>query len=105
MPELHFAAPAYFLTAKGAADRRGCHQCHEHPGLQHHPHQSKKFFDAVGCVTDDGGEWLRRQALLMAQGNNTPAPYWLAMPLYQLRQWIDTNNAIVAEREKARKAK
>jgi hypothetical protein len=27
------------------------------------------------------------------------------MPLYQLRQWIDTNNAIVAEREKARKAK
>ena len=48
---------------------------------------------------------LRRQALLMAQGNNTPAPYWLAMPLYQLRQWIDTNNAIVAEREKARKAK
>lgn len=54
-------------------------------------------------MTGDGGMWLRRQALLMAQENCTPAPYWLAMPLYQLQQWIEANNAIVADREKARK--
>lgn len=39
----------------------------------------------------------------MAQNNNTPAPYWLALPLYQLRLWIEANNSIVADREKARK--
>lgn len=67
------------------------------------PHQSEKFFAEVGLVTGDGGVWLRRQVLAMAQVNCTPAPYWLEMPLYQFRQWIRSSNDLIAERQRARK--
>ncbi|MGN0184680.1 MAG: hypothetical protein ACI4AL_06145 [Aristaeellaceae bacterium] len=48
----------------------------------------------------DGGTWLRRQCLLMAQANNTPVPFWLSLPLWQLKQWIEDSNWIINERKK-----
>ena len=42
--------------------------------------KARNFFAEVGLVTGDGGVWLRRQVLAMAQVNCTPAPYWLEMP-------------------------
>jgi len=65
--------------------------------------KASKFFAEVGLVTGDGGVWLRRQVLAMAQVNCTPAPYWLEMPLYQFRQWIRSSNDLIAERQRARK--
>lgn len=62
-----------------------------------------RIFAEVGLVTGDGGVWLRRQVLAMAQVNCTPAPYWLEMPLYQFRQWIRSSNDLIAERQRARK--
>lgn len=92
------------MTKKSSMKDQPCPESDgEHPGLQHHPHQSEKFFAEVGLVTGDGGVWLRRQVLAMAQVNCTPAPYWLEMPLYQFRQWIRSSNDLIAERQRARK--
>lgn len=54
------------------------------------------FFDQIGVVTGDGGEWLQKQCLIMARNNNTPTPFWLSLPLAKLPSWIKTNNAINA---------
>ncbi len=50
----------------------------------------------------DGGEWLREQCLIMAQGNHTPISFWLSLSLIEFIQWIRTNNRIVSRREKER---
>ena len=42
--------------------------------------------------------------MILARNNNTPIPYWLELPLWKLRQWIRTNNIVVAE-EKEEAAK
>ena len=65
--------------------------------------QNGVIVEIARIVTGDGGVWLRRQVLAMAQVNCTPAPYWLEMPLYQFRQWIRSSNELIAERQRARK--
>lgn len=35
--------------------------------------------------------------MILARNNNTPIPYWLSLPLWKLRQWIRTNNIVVAK--------
>lgn len=53
----------------------------------------------------DGGAWLRRQCLLLAQTNYTPAGYWLDLPLCELSKWIVASNSIVEERRRKQKRK
>ena len=62
----------------------------------------QKFFDTCGVVVGDGGLWLRRQCLLLAQNNNTPATDWMALPLRALPHWIRANNEIIEERRRER---
>lgn len=56
----------------------------------------------------DGGAWLRRQCIIMAQANSTPVTTWLDMTLGELAGWIDAHNEVARlreqEREKARGA-
>lgn len=61
------------------------------------------FFTAVGVKAGDGGRWLRKQCLILARNNNTPAFEWLALPLVELGPWIMANNMIEAENEQRRK--
>jgi len=53
----------------------------------------------------DGGKWLRKNALILAKNNYTPASFWLSIPLSQLHDWITTNNAIIEEAKAARNSK
>jgi len=45
----------------------------------------------------DGGAWLRRQCLIMARTNSTPAAFWLSMPLRELPEWISDNNYLIEQ--------
>lgn len=38
--------------------------------------------------------------MLLAQANDTPATFWLDMPLDELRGWIKDSNQIIADRKK-----
>lgn len=40
---------------------------------------------------------MRRQALVLAKNYSTPVSYWLALPLHDLKDWIDTNNVLIKE--------
>lgn len=48
-------------------------------------------------MTGDGGQWLRRQCLILARANATPVGYWLSEPLPCLMQWIEAHNKLAAE--------
>jgi len=39
------------------------------------------------------------QCMILAQNNNTPVPYWLSRPLWELRDWIRINNVVISKRE------
>lgn len=54
-------------------------------------------------MTGDGGAWLRKQCLIMAQNNHTPVSYWLSVPLLSLAKWIKASNGLVREQQEARK--
>jgi hypothetical protein len=57
-------------------------------------------------VGGDGGKWLRRQCLVLAQTNNTPVPYWLSLTIPDFCAWLRASNQIQQEmRESAKKAK
>lgn len=58
------------------------------------------FFASLGAVTDDGGDWLRRQCLILSEKWNTPVTVWLDMTLDELTDWIETNNALYEERRR-----
>ena len=60
----------------------------------------QKFFVQLGIVTGDGGEWIRKQALILAKNWSTPVPYWLSVSLPDLKKWIDASNEAVRESEK-----
>lgn len=47
------------------------------------------------------GLWLREQVLILAKNNHTPVPYWLSVPLRELKLWIKSNNAIIADEKRA----
>lgn len=48
----------------------------------------------------DGGKWIRRQCLVMAQNTYTPVQFWVEMPLTELAEWIESNNDLIKERER-----
>lgn len=75
-----------------------------HCGVQPHSECGQKFFGQIGVVTGDGGMWLRKQCLIMAKNNDTPASYWVSLPLKSLAKWIKASNLLVAE-EKANRPK
>jgi len=37
---------------------------------------------------------------VLAKNWNTPVPYWLGIPLTELREWIRSSNDVVRESEK-----
>jgi len=47
----------------------------------------------------DGGHWLRQNCMIMARASNTPVPFWLSLPLSQLRKWMDDHNFIANQKE------
>lgn len=51
----------------------------------------------------DGGKWLRRQCLVMAQNTYTPVQFWLKMPLIEFMGWITASNELLEEKEKKKK--
>lgn len=52
-------------------------------------------------IVGDGGEWLRRQSMILSQNNHTPIDFWLSLTLMELPLWIHTGNDIVEETKKA----
>lgn len=57
--------------------------------------QGKKFFNALGVVAGDGGQWLRKQCLILSA--YAPADYWLSRSLLELPAWIRANKELTAE--------
>ena len=90
---------------KKPAHRRGRHPGAAHRRLQPHPVEGANFFAGLGAVTCDGGVWLRKQCLIMAQNNNTPVSYWAALPLSSLTKWIKASNLLVEEQRAKRPKK
>lgn len=39
--------------------------------------------------------------MILAKNNHTPVPYWLSVPLRELKLWIKSNNAIIADEKRA----
>ena len=87
------------------AHRRGRHPGAAHRRLQPNPVEGADFFAGLGAVTCDGGAWLRKQCLIMAQNNNTPVSYWAALPLSSLTKWIKASNLLVEEQRAKRPKK
>ena len=52
-------------------------------------------------IAGDGGEWLRRQSMILSQNNHTPIDFWLSLDLMELPLWIHTGNEIVEESKKS----
>lgn len=53
-------------------------------------------------MSGDGGQWLRRQCLVLSQNSHTPISYWLSVPLRELVAWIEASNRIVKETRELR---
>ena len=51
-------------------------------------------------MTGDGGDWLRKQCLILARNNHTGVDFWLSRPLAELGRWIESNNALAEEGRK-----
>ena len=41
----------------------------------------------------------------MARTNNTPVSFWLSLRLGELKQWVESSNALIAEATEKRKRK
>lgn len=53
-------------------------------------------------ICGDGGKWLRRQCLVLAQSGAAPVSYWMSIPLRELGQWIESHNELIKEQKKKR---
>lgn len=63
--------------------------------------EGESFFASCGVITGKDGLWLHKQCLILAKNNHTPVPFWLSMPLRELRFWIKANNAVITEGKEA----
>jgi len=43
------------------------------------------------------GLWLQKQYLTLAKNNYTDVSFWISLPFYQLKRWIQANNAVIRE--------
>lgn len=55
-------------------------------------------------ICGDGGKWLRRQCLILAQSGAAPVSYWESIPLWDLGEWIKAHNELVQEQRQKRDA-
>lgn len=49
-----------------------------------------------------GGDWIRRQCMLLSRNTGTPVPFWLSRTVGELCRWIQVNNEIVEAAGKGR---
>ena len=67
--------------------------------------KGQRFFTSCGVITGKDGLWLRKQYLILAKNNSTPVPFWLDLPLWELRFWIRANNAVIIEEKESANGK
>lgn len=48
-------------------------------------------------------EWLRRICIILSKATYTGIPFWMALPLSELVEWIRTHNDLVDEADENRK--
>jgi hypothetical protein len=52
----------------------------------------------------DGGKLLRRLCFILSEHTKgTPVSYWLEIPLSDLMAWVECNNSIIQDKERALK--